>query len=248
MNRAAFALLLLPVIVNAQDIVARGLDVYNKTCASAYCHVAKGASGGSGPRLASRGFDDAYISQVVRRGIPGSPMPAFASSLSAGELAAVIAYVDSLNGIAPTSYRTEESAPEKQLAPEAEHGRVLFFDAIRGFARCAVCHEVADRGIPVAEPITRVPANVRDLRALATPQVHTATADGDTFPALVVSKGSTQTKLYDLTSPPPVLRTFPTAAVKLTDGSAWRHSDVLKSYSDSDLESILVFLRAAASQ
>ncbi|MGD0434845.1 MAG: cytochrome c [Bryobacteraceae bacterium] len=244
MKRAA--LLLLPVLACAQDIVTRGLDVYNKTCASAYCHVAKGASGGSAPRLAARGFDEAYMSQVVRRGIPGSAMPGFATSLSAPELAAVIAYVGSLNGIAPAPTRAAESAPEKQLPPDAERGRELFFDSVRGFGRCATCHEVTDRGVPVAGSIGKVPATARDLRTLATPQIHTATVDGESFPALIVSHGNAQTKLYDLTSPPPVLRTFATATAKVTDGSPWRHSDVLKSYSDPDLELILAFLRAVA--
>lgn len=243
MTRAAL-LLLLPALACAQDVVSRGLDVYNKTCASAYCHVAKGASGGSAPRLASRGFDEAYISQVVRRGIPGTAMPSFTASLSGGELAAVIAYVGSLNGIAPSANRESESAPEKKLPQAAERGRELFFDSVRGFGRCAICHEVRDRGIPVAGPVNKVPATVRDLRALATPQIHSADADGEYFPALIVSQGAAQTKLYDLTAPPPVLRTFPTAAVKVTDGSRWRHSAVLASYSDSDLESILAFLRA----
>jgi hypothetical protein len=171
-------------------------------------------------------------------------MPGFAASLSGGELAAVIAYVGSLNGIAPTSNRESEAAPVKRLSPDAERGRELFFDSVRGFGRCATCHEVGDRGVPVAGVIAKVPATVRDLRALATPQIHTAAADGESFPALIVSQGSVHAKLYDLTSPPPVLRTFPTRAVKVTDGSPWRHSDVLASYSDSDLESILTFLRA----
>jgi len=244
-KRAAFVLLL-PALAAAQDIVTRGLDVYNKTCASAYCHVAKGASGGSAPRLAARGFDDAYISQVVRRGIPGSAMPGFATSLTGGEIAAVIAYVGSLNGLAPAANRQSEAAPEKMLPPDAERGRELFFDSVRGFARCATCHEVGDRGIPVAGAIGNVPATARDLRALGTPLVHTATAGGESFPALVVSQGAIQTKLYDLTSPPPVLRTFPAGAVKLTDGSRWRHSDVMAAYSDSDLALILAFLHAVA--
>ncbi len=246
MKRAALVLLL-PVLAQSQDIVTLGLEVFNRTCASAYCHVAKGAAGGSAPRLAARGFDEAYISQVVRRGIPGTPMPGFATSLSARELAAVIAYVGSLNGIAPTPSRGSESAPEKKLPQDAERGRELFFDSVRGFARCATCHEVGDRGVPVAEAIGKIPATARDLRALRTPLIHTATADGEPFPALVVSQGTMQTKLYDLKSPPPVLRTFSKGSVNVTDGSRWRHSDVIASYSDSELDSILAFLRAATS-
>jgi hypothetical protein len=101
-------------------------------------------------------------------------------------------------------------------------------------------------GIPVASPIANFPADAAALRRLATPEIHTATAAGETFPALIVSQGKNQTKLYDLTSPPPVLRTFGPGVVTLQEGSDWRHASVLAAYSDAELQSILAFLRVAA--
>lgn len=244
MTRLAI-LCLLPVLASAQDMAARGGDVFGKSCATGYCHGPKGGSGSTAPRLAARGFAEEYISQTIRRGIPGTAMPAFADVLPRGELIAVIAYVDSLNGITPRN-AAPETEPEKKLPPEAARGRELFFDSLRGFGRCSTCHQVDGFGVPAASPIAQIPAEAGALRQLATPHVETATAGGESFPALVVSQGKNQVKLYDLTSAPPVLRSLATAKVTLRPASEWRHSSVLSSYSDSELQSILAFLRAVS--
>ena len=242
--RAAALLLVALAVASAQN-VTRGADLFNQTCASAYCHGPRGV-GGSAPRLAGRGFSEEYIAQTVRRGITGTAMAAFGTTMPRGDVAAIIAYVASLNGIAPRNPIAEVETTEKQLPPEAERGRALFFDAVRGFGRCATCHEVNGRGIPMASPISKIPSSAAELRGLATPQVGTASAGGETFPSLVVSKGSRQVKLYDLTAPPPVLRTLAPSSVTLKEGSAWRHASALVAYNDSELDAILVFLRAVA--
>jgi mono/diheme cytochrome c family protein len=177
-------------------------------------------------------------------------MPAFGTTLSRAELSAVIAYVATLNGIAnPTVNLGPGSAgagpAEPPLSPEAERGRALFFDAVRGFGRCSTCHEVNGIGIPVATPISRIPTDAAALRALAARDVQTATVDGDAMPALIVSQGKTRALFYDLTSVPPVLRTVEPAALKLTEGSAWRHVSVIGSYNDAELAAVLSYLRAA---
>ncbi|HYR90635.1 MAG TPA: c-type cytochrome [Terriglobia bacterium] len=216
-----------------------GEQVFGKSCATGYCHGPKGTAGGA-PRLAARGFDQAFIASVVNRGVPGTAMQGFANTLSRPELAAVIAYVASLNGV---SNSTAPAAAPVAVSGEAARGRELFSDAVRSFGRCSTCHEVNGIGIPVAVPIANVPANVQELRAIA-PKVSTAALDGQTMPALVVSNGMRSVIFYDLTTPPPVLRTADPAAVKLTDGSSWRHSSVIGSYKDDELGSILTYLRA----
>jgi mono/diheme cytochrome c family protein len=236
---------LLPALASAQDMIGRGADIFAKSCATGYCHGPKGGSGSTAPRLAARGFSEDYISQTIRRGVPGSAMPAFGDVLPRQELVAVIAYVDSLNGITPRN-TAPEAEPEKKLPPEAAQGRELFFDSLRGFGRCSTCHQVDGFGIPVASPIAKIPADAAELRQLATPHVETATVAGESFPTLLVSQGKNQTKLYDLTSAPPVLRTCAPGAVTLKEGSDWRHASALSTYTDSDLQSILAFLRAAA--
>lgn len=227
------------------DMVALGEKVYNQTCATGYCHGVKGTSGGA-PRLAARGFDAAYITQVVRAGIQGTGMPAFGTTLSRGDLTAVVAYVGGLNGIVATALAIpDRGMPRQQLPPEAAKGRALFYEAIRGFGRCSVCHQVGGTGIAVDDPIAVVPENVAALRAIASPHIVTATAEGSTFPALVLSKGAVNVKLYDLTTKPPVLRTFAAAEVKIGGASNWSHNSAMAAYSDAELDSVLAFLRVA---
>jgi cytochrome c553 len=240
-------LLLFSSLAFAQDLTTRGADVYVKSCATGYCHGVKGTGGGA-PRLASRGFDEAYISRVIRLGINGTAMPAFGTTLSRLDLAAVATYVGSLNGIAPNpnlAQLIQRGPPQRTLSPEAARGRALFYEAFRGFGRCSTCHLVDSLGIAITDPIAKVPANAAALRELVTPKVVTAVVDNESFPALVLSKGLSQTKVYDLTSAPPVLRVFSAAAAKIQEGSAWRHATAIASYSDAELESILTFLRTA---
>jgi mono/diheme cytochrome c family protein len=245
MRRLAL-ILLLPALAEAQDILARGQEVFNKTCATGYCHGIKGVAGGA-PKLASRGFDQTYIAQVVRAGIPGTAMPAFGAILDRLDMFAVTSYVGSLNGIPPANIPGMGRGPApRKLPAEALKGRALFFEAVRGFDRCSTCHQVDGMGIAATDPIVKIPENAAALRTLASPHVGTATADGESFPVLVVAKGALQTKVYDLTKPPPVLRTIPSKSIQLKDGSNWSHASVIVSYTDADLESVLAFLRAVS--
>lgn len=120
-------------------------------------------------------------------------------------------------------------------------GWSLFKDAIRGFGRCSTCHELQGFGIAVAPPIAKVPANAAALKALATPRVATS----DAMPVLVVAKKANEVTFYDLTLAPPVLRTVDPGEFKSSEGSTWKHSDFIKSYSDAELTSILAYLRVA---
>jgi mono/diheme cytochrome c family protein len=227
-------------------LLAQGEKVFNQTCATGYCHALKGGSGGGAPRLAARGFEEAYINAITTRGVPGTAMPAFGTTLSRLELASVIAYVGSLNGLTPSAITAPRAMPAgPSLAVEAAHGRELFYDATRSYGRCATCHEVSGVGIAVASPIVKVPADAAALRLLATPAVKTAVMNGESMPALVVSQGKSRTVLFDLTSAPPVQRSIEPGAVRIGDQSSWRHSAAISAYSDTELNSILAFLRAA---
>src|ERR1700691_179335 len=103
-------------------------------------------------------------------------MAAFGTTLSHADLTAVIAYVASLNGLTNPTINLgpgpgAASPAEASLSVEAERGRALFFDALRGFGRCSTCHEVNGIGIPVTTPIGKIPADLAALRALATPDI-----------------------------------------------------------------------------
>lgn len=244
--KIAWLLLALPALGWPQT---SGEQIFMQSCATGYCHGARGAPAGA-PRLAGRGFDQSHITNTVMRGLPGTAMPPFAATLSRADLAAVIAYVANLNGITNPSINLGPGPgvagpAEPALSAEAERGRGLFFDAVRGFGRCSTCHEVNGIGIPVTTPIAKIPADAAALRGLATPEIRTAAVDGESMPALIVSQGKTHALFYDLTSAPPVLRTVDPDALKVTEGSAWRHSSVIGAYDDAELATILAYLREA---
>ena len=173
--KRAFLLGLIPVLGWSQSA---GEKVFAQSCATGYCHGARGTAAGA-PRLAGRGFDQAYITNTVMRGLPGTAMPAFGTTLSRADLGAVVAYVAGLNGIASAPVNLGSGPTETPLSPQSEPGRALFFDAVRGFGRCSTCHEVNGIGIPVATPIAKIPTDAAALRALTTPDIRTATVNGE---------------------------------------------------------------------
>ena len=240
-----FALAALDTFGQAQDLVKQGEAVFSKSCATGYCHGARGTTGGA-PRLAARGFDQAFIRNTVMNGVPNTAMPAFGNlvSFSRADLNAVVTYVASLNGA--TNFVANGGPPgavAAKLTGDAARGRDLFSDSVRSFGRCSTCHEVGGIGIPIATPIAKVPADVAALKALTTSQVSTVTVGSDSMPALVVSKKANAVMFYDLTSAPPVLRTESPSSVQTRDGSTWRHASVIGSYNDAELGAILAYLR-----
>lgn len=233
-------LLSIAVCGMTQAQAVRGEQVFAQTCSSGYCHGGRGVGAGA-PRLAARGFDQGFIRNTITNGVAGTSMPSFSKSLSRTDLTAVIAYVSSLNGATATA---TAPAPAK-LTPQAARGQAIFIDAVKSFGRCSTCHQVGGFGIPVAPPIHDVPLTVAALKALKTSRVVTATIGGDSMPALVVAKKASTVTFYDLTMPPPVLRTVAPADFSSQEQSVWRHSTVMGAYSDEDLTAVLVYLRAA---
>lgn len=231
---------------NLPDVLKEGEEVFAKTCATGYCHGSQGVGGGGAPRLAGRGFDQAFITNTVTRGIPNTAMQSYGNALSRADLVAVVAYVAKLNGISNPNIAANAPAPTAApvLSAAAARGRDLFSDAVRGFGRCSTCHEVNGIGISVAAPIATIPDAAAALKALAAPRVSTATVSGESMPALVLARKSQAVVFYDLTTSPPVLRTEIPGTVQIRDGSNWRHSSAIASYSDGELSSILEYLRA----
>jgi len=251
MKRLAF-FLLIPLPGWSQDlqrVLKQGQEVFDKTCATSYCHGQRGTAG-IAPRLAARGFDQDFLTNTITRGVPGTSMVGFGTTLSRPEITAVAAYLATLNGIAnpkvtgagPTGAAEAPAVPA--LSSEAARGRALFSEAYRSFGRCSTCHEVEGIGISVTTSIAKVPANVAALKALDTPAVKTATVGGEQMPVLVLSQGKQRTLFYDLTQPPPVLRNMGPSEVQIGEGTRWRHSSVVTSYTDAELASVLTYLRA----
>jgi len=234
--------------------LARGAQVFAQSCAVGYCHGTAGAAN-RGPRLAGRGFDRAYVDKVIRDGLPGTAMPGF-KTLRPADLNAVIVYVMSISGGGSAGAGAGAAAPIHVPSPEpprfpgppqAKKGKDLFFDPIRG-TRCGTCHAVEDWGAAVGPNLlAKAPPNAAAIRTAGAPNVQTAVAGTERFPALVFARKQDTLQVYDLTATPPVLRTFAAAGLKLEPGSTqFSHGAAIQSYTDADLTDVVAYLKWAA--
>jgi len=81
-----------PQTPTSPALVTRGRALFLDSCA--HCHAAD-ATGDEGPDLHGVQVSDRYIAKIVTHGIKGE-MPSFEKKLKAGEIAALTAYVRSL--------------------------------------------------------------------------------------------------------------------------------------------------------
>ena len=248
------SLLLIQTVVDPA-VLQRGEVVFAQSCATGYCHGAAGAAG-RGPRLRGRSLDRTRVSEDIRDGIPQSAMPGWKDRLSEQDLSAVIDYVMSLEhadkaglpeypmppGVGPAAY-VDFAGPA-----EAKQGRDWFFDATRGL-RCSTCHSVDGRGIAVGPEFSGPTLEDQDrflslVRASRSQHVLIATLkDKSVFPALRFEQDEGWVKLYDLTSAPPVLRTFEASAIdSLVEARDWSHHSVTEDYEDDEIKAIARYL------
>jgi len=242
--KGAFLLLMIAAASHAQQVVIeRGAQLFRTQCATPYCHGPDGTAGRA-PALAGNRFNVNQIFKIITWGIPGTGMPEFTSRLKTQEIADLVAYVMSLSGPAAPPAPAPVSPP-RALTTEARQGRALFFDAARTGA-CGSCHELDGWGVPAGPALTASPAaRFADLRAIETRRLMTARPKGSEppFPAVVVERTEARVRIYDLTAPLPVLRTFPAAQIALEPGSSWRHEQAVRIYTSAELENVAQYLR-----
>jgi len=236
-----------------------GERVFAQSCSVGYCHGVAGAAG-RGPRLRGRALDHNYLLKVTREGIPNSAMPGWKGKLTDAQIEAVVAYIASL------ANASEQAPPANPMPPgtgpatlaafkgpaTAERGHSYFFDASRE-ARCGACHSLGGRGIPVGPDLSEVAKKpARDIAAgiRSSRSTHVLVArlrDGETFPALLYAQDDKLVKVYDLTAPPPVLRTLERSeVVSLTPHGSWRHDEAVKGISQAQLDDVIAYIRWAA--
>jgi cytochrome c553 len=226
----------------AQDaVVIRGEKVFQTNCSVPYCHGPNGTVGRA-PKLAGHSFSSQELSDTVSRGIANKGMPAFGAQLQADDISAVVSYLMTLRGSGPAT--GSQTASVRSMPADSQPGKALFFDAVR-MGGCGRCHELEKRGSKVA-PDLKFTANL-DLHSIEARHVMTAQPVGESsFPALIVERSEKRVRLFDLSSPLPVLRTFTPDAVQLKDGSTWKHGDAVSDYSDAELQEIAKYLQWAA--
>ena len=127
-HMGVIALLIMPALASAQQsqdaVIKRGAAVFAASC-TGYCHGANGTAGTGAPALAGRGLDADFIEKAVMYGVPGTAMVEWGQRIPKPDSAAVIAYVESLNGI----LGSPDAAALRNLTPEAQRGSALFFEA-----------------------------------------------------------------------------------------------------------------------
>jgi len=239
-------------------VVGAGERIFAQNCSVGYCHGAAG-SAGRGPRLRGRAFEESYLLRVTRDGIPRSAMPAWKGRLSDREILAVVKYVASLSDATPeaagTAPAAETIATAAAPAPpdQVQRGAALFFDATRE-AYCGACHALNGRGVAVGPDLTMVARKTpREIAAAMRnrrpEQVVTAhMKDGDSFPAIAVLRASGSVKLLDLTTFPPVLRTFEPAEIEsIATRAEWSHDSFLKGIGREQMADLASYIRWIAS-
>jgi hypothetical protein len=97
--------------------------------------------------------------------------------------------------------------------------------------------------VPVGPDLAKI--RIPDLGAIAATHVMTARPRGGEppFPALLIERNASRVRVYDLTAPIPVIRTFVASQVVVEPGSTWRHDQMLRLYNARELELIVAYLR-----
>jgi putative heme-binding domain-containing protein len=237
--------------------VAQGGNLFSITCSSSFCHGEAGV-GAKGPSLRNRNFPPDFVRSTVTNGRSGTPMPSFKDSISPAELEMIVAYVMSLSpnnhvedaGPAAAPAPAASAAP---LSPKAQAGQAIFFDLSRPGA-CAACHSYKEQGGPIGPDLTGIAKRPpRDIyRAMVKPavpnadytMVSVATADGQTAAGILKGKTDAAVQIYDLSSTPPVLRSFYGAKVGPAPATPPYTHD-LGGLSKDDLAALITYLKSA---
>jgi mono/diheme cytochrome c family protein len=229
----------------AQDaLVIRGREIFRTHCSVPYCHGPNGVAGRA-PKLAGHNLAARELFDIVSSGIDRTGMPAFQGQLKTDDIEAVVSYVMTLKGEGSAPGVSGANATARLVPPALQSGKALFFDATR-LGGCGRCHELEQRGSPVGPDLKTAPrhANLRSIEA-----THTVTAQpaGEAaFPAFPAVGPGNPLRVFDLSSPLPVLRTFAPDRVSLKPGSTWNHRDAVRGYSDAELRSIAEYLQWVA--
>ena len=136
--------------------VESGATLYRARCAECHGADGKGVAGHDLTRLWASGATDERVFQTIRNGVPNTIMPS--STAPDGELQALIAYLRSLSGPAPT----------EPLRGNAENGERLFS------ANCSSCHAINGRGGRLGPDLSRIAQSPQQLiEAIRTPAAST---------------------------------------------------------------------------
>jgi len=238
-------------------------NLFAITCSSSFCH-GEGGAGGRGPSLRNRSnFTPDFVRTTVTNGRSGTPMPSFKDSLSKPELEMIVNYVMSLSpdnhstSAAPSAPPAQATPTPARLSPQAMAGEALFFGATKP-AGCALCHSYGEKGGPIGPDLSGIAKEApKDIyQALVSPNaknpnysmVKIADRGGQPVTGLLKQRSDKIIQLYDLSSVPPVLRSFYPAdgAKEAYPGDIPPYKHDLSGYSKDELTALIAFLKSAA--
>jgi putative heme-binding domain-containing protein len=139
--------------LNNKESIRGGMSLYRRMCGDCHALDATGYRGPDLTALLAAGTPDERLFQVIRKGVPGSEMPA--SNRPDHELLQIIAYLRNIGG-APAA----DTAPAGNVA----NGQTLFSK------QCVNCHQVAGKGGRLGPDLSRIgsarsrAALVREIR------------------------------------------------------------------------------------
>jgi putative heme-binding domain-containing protein len=188
-------------------------------------------------------------------------MPSFRKTYSDIEIGLIVAYVMSLSpDSGQSSGAGEEDIPPPANVPlskQAEAGEALFFNGDKEPV-CATCHSYRDAGGPIgrdlvalaAKPVQEIYRRITHPAAdnLAYPAVSVTFTDGRTITGIQRDDKRDTLRIYDLSSAPPVLRSYAKSDVAkvepVKDRALYQHD--LGRYSKDELPALIAFLKSAA--
>lgn len=243
------------------ELIARGNDLFARSCAVGYCHGSEGRAS-RGPQLRDRVWDPRRVHAITRDGVPGTSMPSWSAILPDQDLWAVTAYIMSLS-----STKLDDAAavielgattqPPQARSVEAQKGHDLFFD-LTNQKRCSVCHQLGSNGVAVG-PDLAASAQRKSagelLRDIVEPgasvaqgyeEIAVATNDAERVAGVKKEETKEYVKLYDTSSIPPPLRTIYREQIHAinTAKRSSMPSDYGRLYSPEGLKAIVAYLKS----
>lgn len=242
--RLALLLFSIASLVPAQDKMAIGSKIFQQTCTVGYCH-GQGGAAGRAPRLAGRALDHGYLLRVTSDGIPNTGMPGWKDRVKGADFEALMEFVYMLNGPSGSipAHAAAAAKPKAEMPDAAKRGKDAFFDPIRGVNRCGTCHSLEGWGTAIGPNLAAAKATPASLRNGSGKARTARTLDGESFPAIEADARPGWVRVFDLTSPPPVLRTFPAGFLTWSGNPEWKHSAATSNYSDAELAAIAEYLK-----
>jgi alcohol dehydrogenase (cytochrome c) len=170
--------LAMPIAASAQapsqDEVTRGRGLFQTRCADCHGIDAKGVHGPDLTAVFANGATDGRVFDTIRRGVPGTEMPA--SNAPDQELRAIVAYLHTLSA--------GGAGGDDVISGNVANGGRVFASS------CSLCHRVNGRGgvlgpdlsrVGLSRSVTMLTRDIRDASAVIAPGyqlVTLVTADG----------------------------------------------------------------------